>query len=615
MKLLVSWLCALVVVVGAPAVAHAGAEVIVTVTRSGGGICSGTSVYFFNAGTPFTLNLGSCDHQINIDTISSSINIGKITLDGGPSSGVIDIVLAPWPNSLIQSDTAPTYFIGANWAGIDDQPLDFSSAVRTRLYGGIGGAVTGEIHVDEISRFDCLGALQAPITCQTGINFGNTFVVQASSSTTGGTISVSSSGMLRVRGTGTQGLAGAISAQGGGINLIASTSGGLFGNVSATGDIASIDMGGAIGTSTTPVSITTTGHGSDVGTVKGTAVYANITTPHQSNPRGDTKRIEATTGGFKGSLTTYVMQGTALGTPAIDLATNLDANVDVFALDRGLTIDGSILAGRTVRVGRALAAQAPVVIGSGGLQGQIILNAENIDGTWSGSVTVGSTTLSPTPYYTQLSSQLGGGAVGLAPYNCHVQDCDPPHLSVLTEEEVGEGLSSVVVRHYGPVNFASGFPFVVMETELPNYVDVPNSICWECCGVGTCSYSPPVPGCLGTPVNISSSLSAVQSETNPRDIIVSGVGGFKFSQWHTYCFKPLRTATSNKLYCEGVTGSPVVTDYIYRFAIIGSMFDLNYSGDVEYGDVTEWFEEPVDFNGDEAADSADLAELIEAVGE
>lgn len=238
-----------------------------------------------------------------------------------------------------------------------------------------------------------------------------------------------------------------------------------------------------------------------------------------------------------------------------------------------------------------------------GIGGQIILNASNAAGTWTGDVVVGSLTLSPEPHYSQLSSQLGGGAVGLAPFKVHGQDCDPPHLSVLTDGDVGEGLAGIVVRHYGPVNFDSEeFPFVVLETELPTSVDAPDGPYWECCGST----------CLGTPVDVSSSLTATRSPTNPREVILEGVGGFKFTVWHTYCIKPVLSGDAS-LYCEEVSGSPSVTDYKYRFAIIGSMFDLNQSGDVEYGDVTAWFNEPADFNGDDSADSADLAELIEAI--
>lgn len=46
-----------------------------------------------------------------------------------------------------------------------------------------------------------------------------------------------------------------------------------------------------------------------------------------------------------------------------------------------------------------------------------------------------------------LSSALGGGAVGLAPFNLHPTDCDPPHGASLEFDPT----TTVYLRHYGPV--------------------------------------------------------------------------------------------------------------------------------------------------------------------
>ena len=67
--------------------------------------------------------------------------------------------------------------------------------------------------------------------------------------------------------------------------------------------------------------------------------------------------------------------------------------------------------------------------GNNGLAGQVIVNAANASDTWTGAVTVGSsnTSLTTRPYYSNVSSTVGGGAVGLVPYLLYEPDCEPRH--------------------------------------------------------------------------------------------------------------------------------------------------------------------------------------------
>ncbi|MDQ7014341.1 MAG: hypothetical protein Q9O74_10655, partial [Planctomycetota bacterium] len=60
-----------------------------------------------------------------------------------------------------------------------------------------------------------------------------------------------------------------------------------------------------------------------------------------------------------------------------------------------------------------------------GLKGQVIINANNNSGTWTGAVAVNSTALAPVPYYNNIAEDIGGGAVGLVPYYLHYNDCTP----------------------------------------------------------------------------------------------------------------------------------------------------------------------------------------------
>ncbi|HWQ28595.1 MAG TPA: hypothetical protein VNN12_06185 [Dehalococcoidia bacterium] len=306
-------------------------------------------------------------------------------------------------------------------------------------------------------------------------------------------------------------IAGPISALGGGIGSI-SVAGDLLANVTAAGQIDDITVTGDIGTVTSPVEITTTVDGGNILLVKAARIYADITTPNTANPRGDTKRIETTAGVFKGSLTTFAMQGTALGDPCITIAGDLDAELDVYTIKRPITITGAFPAGRTMRIEADLKTEAPITIGSSsGLGGQIIINAVNETWPWDGTVTVGSTTLSPQPYYDELSSALGGGAVGLAPFNFHAPDCVPEHDGTMSPPD-----DEAIDRHYGPV-FIQGtdMPVIVERQRLH-----PPSSVWAL---------------------VTSQHTASVSGTNPRDLIVQPNTGDFISNYKVPRHADLRT--------------------------------------------------------------------------
>ena len=70
---------------------------------------------------------------------------------------------------------------------------------------------------------------------------------------------------------------------------------------------------------------------------------------------------------------------------------------------------------------------------------------------------------------------------------------------------------------------------------------------------------------------------------------------------------------TSALVSVGVSGQPQVESYTYDFKLY-EVFDLSQNGLVDTPDVTEWVNQPVDFNGDEAADSTDLGMLVNAIG-
>lgn len=95
-------------------------------------------------------------------------------------------------------------------------------------------------------------------------------------------------------------------------------------------------------------------------------------------------------------------------------------------------LSGGLAAGTTVNISGSLAGEnASVTLPADGLKGQIIINskegmpANTPDGVWNGQVTVGGQPLTGYPYYTIPSNQLGGGAVGLAPFHLYNVDCTP----------------------------------------------------------------------------------------------------------------------------------------------------------------------------------------------
>ncbi|MBY0311319.1 MAG: hypothetical protein K2W85_04565 [Phycisphaerales bacterium] len=111
---------------------------------------------------------------------------------------------------------------------------------------------------------------------------------------------------------------------------------------------------------------------------------------------------------------------------------------------------------------------ASMIVPADGLKGQVIINDKLSGGSWAGTITVGSTVLSPassgnaqSPFYRIPSSTLGGGAIGLAPFRVYDIDCEPQALADPNNppatsgvlESAFNGLSDVPVkvRFYGPI--------------------------------------------------------------------------------------------------------------------------------------------------------------------
>lgn len=127
-----------------------------------------------------------------------------------------------------------------------------------------------------------------------------------------------------------------------------------------------------------------------------------------------------------------------------------------------------------------------------GLDGQVVINARNGTGTWSGVVRVNGplgTALAPVPNYSNLASALGtdadGGAVGVVPFRVHALASFPPTVvlqsgvvvpgelrrwrSIGTPEASpctpgGYPINVVKIEHYGPIiNAGTGVGLVDIQ--------------------------------------------------------------------------------------------------------------------------------------------------------
>lgn len=209
-----------------------------------------------------------------------------------------------------------------------------------------------------------------------------------------------------------------------------------------------------IGVSGTPISI----HAGSIGYIQADAIYADISGP-VGNEMGETVgALYAANGPFVGSLrmSHFVTQGITSFRGITTAGGDLDADI-MIADDFDITSIHPVLncatngstrgvfpSGRTITVGGKLKgttggsvdSNRVIDVPAGGLQGQVIVNANNTGSSpwWTAPVKVDGNSLDDAasgdyaaPYYNALSSSLGGGEVGLVPYHMHLTDCDPPY--------------------------------------------------------------------------------------------------------------------------------------------------------------------------------------------
>lgn len=355
------------------------------------------------------------------------------------------------------------------------------------------------------------------------------------------------------------------------ISELKTTGGDIVGDISATGSITTVQASGNIGSSSNYIVIVAD---DSIGTVKASSAWAGVATGSSSNLH----RIETTTDGFHGEIDAGHMDFVnGSGASGFSIAGDLDADVTfaTYAAAPSISVGGSIPLGRTFQIGESFGNSSDhtartmsigtlagtlsilpgpssdhgnlwgnVTIGSGGLSGllsisgsltstitipasglsgQIIINAGDSGDAWSGSVVVGSTTLSSSTY-TNTPASLGGGAVGLAPFDLHDNGCDP-----VNGGHADGWTHSVTLTFYGPIDCdLSPIPVKVFTR------------------VGTGSWT-----------DITYNFTA--ASVSGRELVISPISAIVGTPTTNYKIVPVGDAIT----CLDVTGNPAVVNFEY----------------------------------------------------
>ncbi len=394
-------------------------------------------------------------------------------------------------------------------------------------------------------------------------------------------------------------------------------------------------MNGQIGTSTNPVEIDLAGH---LDELWGHDIYADIDLS-TSTGVGDIGYLNCGGQGGNGNFTGSIKAGSVIGGTSGDqfaILGEFDGDIELSGSLRNLTTSthwiGDFLSDSLFKVGSIPADAVLRVLGGGMLDGQIIVN-QDLNGSfdWEGDIQLpGGIFIGPgqsqpymAPYYTATSSSLGGGAVGLAPFNFHqrtsapplggARDCDPYQEEVVVLG-TSDPLVSVRINHYGPVyvDTTGGGPYFKVEWRLLS------SRPWQ---DRTSLFE----------VDLTQTADSEMDAT--RDVVIQKASGNTtgFASAGQWRIRPL----AGKVRCAFVDGNPGVeydsditgkdagaggSDPTYDWYYFQVMFTsggmmLVSNDEVTLLDVAGWSDNPFEANADGATNSGDLGELIDAMGD
>lgn len=504
--------------------------------------CNGAVTHLtFDAGAAISITIAPCTEEVRVYSLSGSHDIGRITINGS-GSPLLKVFLG---NSTFPIVDGNLDEVGDDFGGL--LVSDFGQEANTVFAGAIDGHLTGSIRCGGLFRFEAGGEIRAEIQADTAHD--DNFTVIASRITTSGRAICnddSTISLIEVSGD----IEGYIQSVEGSIAAVRTTTstGDLLAAISAEeGEIGVIEIGGNIGSASNTVNITA---GQDLGDgntysitkIQAQSVWANIVADDAD--RGDIREVITSAGNFTGSLHAFSAQGAPTGSANIQIEGDLDGDL-IFDGDvkQQIWIKGSMIEGSTISIGHDLKndpteAFEILIDDADGLKGQIIINAGNgvsDPGEWLGAIRVGSTTLATAPYYSNLPSAIGGGAVGLAPYRIHDTACAPPHTAIV---DLGETtLTQVKVRFYGPLQSVPGGDEPV-EIHAKNYNTIPE----------------------GDWIDVTEDFDIA---VNGREVIVAPKSGHSWAAPMQYRVRPV----SGELTCAGVAGSPDVAEdeYILYF--------------------------------------------------
>jgi hypothetical protein len=164
-------------------------------------------------------------------------------------------------------------------------------------------------------------------------------------------------------------------------------------------------------------------------------------------------------GEFIGSLVCDTMSG---GSAEVLFRIYGDLSADV-------TVEDELASGRRMGIGGDLVSTGSITFTqSDGLKGNITIGyLPASDADWDGDITLGTTTLSPTPFYTQVPT---AGQVGRAPHGLHREACDPAYAPGYPVEPADPTGQTISLTHYGEIRLApsTGIPYRVLEASGPH---------------------------------------------------------------------------------------------------------------------------------------------------
>ncbi len=591
-----------------------------------------------DAGQAASINLPVAAKRVNIEVASNFDDVGALTFTGGPTTGdtEVRIILG---SGITFDALPPSIAVGNNWFGLDAIGL-----ADSHLYGKTGGEILGDFIVNKIARLDVEDNIKALIQAS-GPHIANQFVIFAAGISQDGFIKSTTGDVKKIEIHGT--MAGNINVAGDLNELIVKKNTlGKKGDVgTASGAPIRIDIGGNSGR----ILIDGTVHDNVTFDIVGT--YAEFRTGESNptnpvspfngefnadgppiNPNGDPNNDPILGFQIRGDLsgsyevnkeqdTQIIVTGNIASTGKIIIHDNLQGTnaggfIQIDGFMQGLIlIDGTLISTSWIEI-----------IEKQGLTGQIIINADStVCGVWNGTVFYKDATgqvreLEPwrfdltaiqphlAPAYEVSMSDLGGGAIGQAPFNFHQKDSIPVHDSTVFPIPI-----PVQIEFYGPVYDLSGTPSIKIEEKLTvggQWADVTSRF-------DTFSESSPT--------------TLVRFITIVRKPLQAG-----FHSNHSYRFSVI----GDGLKCANVVGNPTVRfcnredgmcvvslepadvctpsfgpdEKYYRFSV-GGFLMLNLNGDqcVDSLDVACWLAQPVDFNEDAAANVVDLNIMLDYI--